>query len=437
MSVNSTEVARRRGIFAWLNQNISTGNAVTLLFCAWIAMTLMSFIAFLRPMLFEEVLLIPREQHGRITGMLLVVNDGIAFAAMLLFGKWSDTYGRRRLFSIGILILALAITLNPFAGDLTGLILVQFVIGVGFAGTSVMISSMLQDYPQEQYRGKFLGIASIAAGLGMLFLALVITRIPEMLTTRGYSPAAAISITFWVGAGLATLAAVVGYIGLNREVVAPTEQKPPLLKGLREALLAAKLNKKIRLGYAAGFASRGDLAMIGTLFPLWFMHVGKKAGMESAEVLATSGMMFGVITLAGFVAGPAIGFLSDKIRREVTVTIVFGLAALAYTLTGLVEDPFNMKVMLPVCLLLGLAEVGAIVACGTLVGQEAPKETRGTIIAWYQVFGGIGIAVCVLAGGYLFDRVAPTAPFLMMGVVNLIVMFLGWSTCRQVAATDV
>ena len=93
-----------------------------------------------------------------------------------------------------------------------------------------------------------------------------------------------------------------------------------------------------------------------------------------------------------------------------------------------------MKIIVPCCILLGFAEVGAIVFCGILVGQEAPPETRGTIIGWYQIFGGLGITVCVLAGGVLFDRIAPTAPFLMMGVINLLVFFLGWYTSVRVAA---
>ena len=99
-------------------------------------------------MLFEEVLNIPREQHGTITGILLISNDVVAFAAMLAFGNLSDRLGRRVLFALGIFILALGIGLNPFARGFADLVLIQLVVGVGFAGTSVMIGSMLQDYPQ-------------------------------------------------------------------------------------------------------------------------------------------------------------------------------------------------------------------------------------------------------------------------------------------------
>ena len=153
--------------------------------------------------------------------------------------------------------------------------------------------------------------------------------------------------------------------------------------------------------------------------------------MESADILARSGMMFGVIAISGVIAGPTIGYFSDKLRREVTVTLVFALAAVAYTLTGLVEDPFDMRLIVPCCILLGFAEIGAIVSCGTLIGQEAPVATRGTVIGWYQIFGGIGITACVVSGGLLFDRVAPTAPFLMMGVINLLVFLFGWYTSVQ------
>jgi hypothetical protein len=75
---------------------------------------------------------------------------------------------------------------------------------------------------------------------------------------------------------------------------------------------------------------------------------------------------------------------------------------------------------LPLFVLLAVGQGSAIIASVTLVGQEAPAKERGTIVATSGLFGAIGILGAAVIGGRLFDSVGPSAPFVMLGLLQLV-----------------
>ena len=91
------------------------------------------------------------------------------------------------------------------------------------------------------------------------------------------------------------------------------------------------------------------------------------------------------------------------------------LAALGYGSMGLITSPLD-NAMIPAFILLAIGQGSAIIASVTLVGQEASPAERGTVIATNGWFGAVGILIASLLGGYLFDRLGPWAPFVMIGV---------------------
>ena len=90
---------------------------------------------------------------------------------------------------------------------------------------------------------------------------------------------------------------------------------------------------------------------------------------------------------------------------------------------GQVENPFAASTI-PVAIMLGIGEISVIITGGSLMGQEARPQIRGAIVGVFGIIGGLGIMVCNLAGGVVFDRIGPTAPFTLMGFVNATLMLL-------------
>jgi len=136
---------------------------------------------------------------------------------------------------------------------------------------------------------------------------------------------------------------------------------------------------------------------------------------------------------------PVMGFICDRLTRVQAVTLGLAIAGSGYILMSMVGDPFGpingpgdvFKVLFTdplssetLCagVLLGMGETSVIVSVGALLGQEARGEYRGSIVGVFGQFGGLGILVTTLVGGQLFDGVGRTAPFFMMGLLNLVLM---------------
>jgi MFS family permease len=64
--------------------------------------------------------------------------------------------------------------------------------------------------------------------------------------------------------------------------------------------------------------------------------------------------------------------------------------------------------------------MSAITASQTLIGQEAPAEHRGSIIGMFSFFGAAGVMFVTSVGGRIFDAIDPSAPFVLVGAINIL-----------------
>jgi MFS family permease len=175
------------------------------------------------------------------------------------------------------------------------------------------------------------------------------------------------------------------------------------------------------LAYGMAFASRGDLAVLTAFFSLWVVQQGNAAGMTAAEATAKAGMLFGLSQLAGLLWAYPIGLIVDRMNRMTGMCIAFGLATVGYLALGQIDDPFG-SIILVACILAGMGESSAVIAGGVLIGQEAPAKSRGAVLGTFSLMGATGIMILSFLGGVVFDKIGQTAPFTMMGFVNMAVL---------------
>ena len=55
--------------------------------------------------------------------------------------------------------------------------------------------------------------------------------------------------------------------------------------------------------------------------------------------------------------------------------------------------------------------------------RNMKATVRGTLNGIAFFFGGVGTTIFVYVGGVLFDKVAPWAPFVVVGIADLVVIF--------------
>jgi MFS family permease len=117
------------------------------------------------------------------------------------------------------------------------------------------------------------------------------------------------------------------------------------------------------------------------------------------------------------------GWLMDRLDRVTALALAMALAAVGYTALGLIGDPASTDIYF-FLILLGVGELSAILAGQALLGQQAPRDFRGSVIGLAGFCGALGVLGAHSFGGWLFDAWRPGAPFVMMGLVNLIVFLL-------------
>lgn len=396
-------------------------NGVTLLFTCLTGIPFLVIINFIQPYILSEMLNIPHQQQGSISGYLAILHEIIVLVIVGPIGALADRIGRRRILGAGYILAAIGLMVYPFAATVLGLSLIRGIYAVGAAAIVATYSATLTDYPQEKSRGKLVALAAVLNGLGILALTAIGGNLPAWLTAAGYSPIAAGRLAMALVGAACMLSGIIVARGLkgNDRGSAGTSRQP-FMELLARGFGAAR-NPRIAVSYASAFAARGDVVVIGTFVSLWGTQAGMAQGMTAAEGLAKATIVFAVIQTAALLISPVIGILNDRINRVTALVVGMGLAAVGYFLFGLQDSPFGNSSM-AIAFVLGIGQVSAILAGTTLVGQEADPEITGVTLGVWAFCGALGIMAGSLLGGLLFDLWRPGAPFLFVALINFLVM---------------
>jgi MFS family permease len=264
----------------------------TYYFAALFSTCLMALMNFVQPFVLSELLHVPKAEQGALSGTLAFYGELVIIACVGTAGVLSDRYGRRTIYAAGFVVMAIAYAGYPFAGDVSQLILLRCVFGVGAACVSAMLATVIADYACEEDRGKATGTMGIMNGLGILLALFLLAKLPLILSRRGLTLATAGKTTYALVALLCLMTAAVLMRGLSRAKPAANEKRG-FATLAREGLAAAK-DPTVALAYASAFVSRGDLAVVGTFLTLWVSQHGMDHGMDAGKALARAGTIAGI-----------------------------------------------------------------------------------------------------------------------------------------------
>ena len=414
----------------WFIPGYSGMNVFTLLFACLTSISAIAYMGFIQPYLLTEILHIPQAEQGALTGNLAAVQEVVVIMVMGVAGALSDRTGRKLIFVSGFLLLAAGYLIYPLANSVAQLYIFRCLFGVGAAVVPVMLSACIVDYIQEFSRARWLGVTSICNGLGVVIMATLLAKTPAMYLEYGADPIAAGRYAYWTATAVCLVAAAVLSFGLKPGGGGKTKAKVPLTQQLKAGLREGK-RPRMALAFMSAFIGRGDLVVIGTFFSLWIVQLGIEVGMSTGDSLAKAGMLFGLIQLSAMGWAVFMGIISDKFDRVSSMAFGLFIAAVGYTLMGTVADPFGSNIYL-MCVILGIGEISVIISAGALLGQQAPQKIRGSVVGVFGLVGAIGILFASKVGGEIYDSISPTAPFVMMGILNAALMFYAlWIRLRH------
>jgi EmrB/QacA subfamily drug resistance transporter len=362
-------------------------------------------------------------------------------AATPIYGKLSDTYGRRKLLLLALAIFAVTSGLCALAGSLGQLVVARALQGIGGAGLMAMSQAAIADVVSPRERGRYQaymastwGLASIAGpviggwvtdslswrwifwiNLPIALVAMVLCdRALRLLQTR---PGKA--RIDWAGAGLLTAAVSAWLLVLSWGGVEMPWMAPPILaltaaglvllalliwqeRRFSDPLLPPRLfaNSVFVRGVIIAFC--GALALFGGTFllPLYFQLVNGADAAMSGALLAP---FLGANCVGSVVAG-RLARRSGKMKGIMVVGLLGCL--LGFGLFALVTANTPSFVLVACQLVLGFA-LGLVMPCSLVTVQNAAERrdigaATGCLLFLRSMGGAFGSTMvgALLASGF-------------------------------------
>ncbi len=365
---------------------------------------------------------IPAREQGQWISALVLWTEFALLAVFGVVGVAADRIGRRQLFAVGLAFMGLSYVFHAYAGEMWQLFGTRVVYAIGIGAATGMLGTILADYPQEVSRGRVVAISGALTGLGVVLIKLMFGDGARLVVNSlGLPESSALTVGLFLIAVVAFVSAAVAAWGLQPGTPTEREERPPvkllLTAGVREAIK----NPRIAVAYAGAFVARSDLVILGSFLVLWGRFAVESAGITGAEAQAMSVRPFAAAQTAGLIWIVVLGFVLEKRDRLVALAVAFAVATIGYLGMWFVDDLLAPS-SIPLLCMLGAGQISAFWGATTLIGREARKASRGTVVGAFNLSGVLGILVFVALGGVLYDRYGPAAPFLMVGCANLLVM---------------
>ena len=397
-------------------------NALSIFPVAMLNNSVFAFMNFMQPYILEEHLGIARQIQGSVVGSVATMQEIMILLLTAVMGALADKAGRRPVFAIGLILMALAYFCFPLMTEIYHIYMVRALFAVGVSAASTVLLIYTGDYPEERSRGRLIGIMGLFQGIGVTLTSLVLVKMPSVFSDRGFDPIEAGTYTLWIGTLICLLAAIIVSIFLKPGLNQKNQNTSSFKKLFKEGYRAAKKDADIRLAYFASLAARGDLIVVGLYTFLWTSRFAIDNGMTIEEGYARGATIVPIIASTVLVTSPIFGFIIDRIGRIYGIMIAFTLASIGYTAMGFVDDPMSNSVI-PIAIVLGMGEGAAIISSTALIGKRAPVAIRGTVFGAFAMCGAVGQIIAGGVGGFLFDYIY-TGPYLLMGFLNFTVILL-------------
>lgn len=404
----------------WLVPGVSTANGWVLMFANFAVIGTLAFINVAQSYILHEHLKVADDVQGTISGNLAFWNEVILIVLSSPFGILADRIGRRPVIALSMVAVGAGFAIYAYADSVGMLTFGRIVYAFGAAAAAAMIATVAADYPQEISRGKMIGIGSLMNAFGIVGITAILGRVPTMLRADGMDPISAGQWMMLIGAAYCIFSAAIFQIGLKGGVP-QSESHRSTVAGLVRVGFTAARNPRVALSYAAAFASRGDLVVVGLFISLWAVQAGTAAGLDSAEALKRGTLVFVASQTTAMLWSPIMGLIMDRLNRVTSFALAMVFATFGYLGTAILESPLD-PLSMPVFMVLAIGQVSALMTSQALIGQEAPVRERGAVIGMFSLCGGIGVLFATGVGGRLFDSWAPFAPFVLMGGANIVLL---------------
>jgi MFS transporter, AAHS family, 4-hydroxybenzoate transporter len=328
----------------------------------------------------------------------------------LVFGPLADRVGRKRIIIFSTLAFGIGAFATAFAEDVTTLLVIRFLTGLGLGGAMPNAIALTAEYNPHRRRATMVMIMfcgfSVGAALGGLLAADLIPRFGwrSVFIIGGIAPLLMVPVLAWrlpesvrflatAGRAPERVAELLKRIS-PKTVFAPNARFVvhethlagiPVVHLFREGRAAVTL-----LLWVVFFMSLLDLYFLASWLPTVINDLG--ASVSLAAVIGS------LLQVGGVVATFALGSVIDRFSFR-ALALVYFVAVFA---VGAIGQLGHSAVLVSIAIFAaGFCVVGGQIAANALTAGFYPTSVRATGVGWALGIGRIGSIVGPLVGGVM------------------------------------
>jgi MFS transporter, AAHS family, 4-hydroxybenzoate transporter len=352
-----------------------------------------------------------------VSSALIGILAGSAFIASL-----GDSWGRRRILILSMVIIGISSIGTGFATGMTHLVIWRFITGLGLGSSIANATALTSDYVPSKRRAALVTVMFSGVSIGAFTSGYIADPIITAFGWRGL---------FTIGGAVPLVLAVVLAAALPeslRLLLARAPGDPRISKIL--ARLAPDVDARTVYARKQEVQRQSALELLskpylrGTLL-LWFVFfvnmfilyllVNWLPTLLSTQGWPSSDARRGavMIQLGGVMGGLILSYYVDKAKTVVATIAAYFLCAVAFGLFAILPSSGVSWWLL--LLVVGGGISGGQFVINALAAGFYPPIIRSTGVGWAFSIGRIGAVLSGFAGGLILER--QVAPFAVLGML--------------------
>jgi predicted MFS family arabinose efflux permease len=357
---------------------------------------------------------------GRL-GLLVSVYSWLLAMAALIMGPISDRIGRRRVLLWGAGTLAVSLALHGFADTFPTLLAMRALAGAAGGMLSGAAVSFVGDHFPYSRRGWATGWVMSGVPFGLV-IGIPVGRV--LAVAYGFRmPFEVFAVV--MAAAFVLILTVVPQPDVEREA------EPVSITGSLRRYRRLLGESDVRVATATYFLMYFGLGLLVVYLPQWLTERFPLEMTLFGRPLEFFGLPFDFIAalfflggLAGVLAGPKAGTLSDRLgRKPIILASCVGLAVVTLILTWVVTERW---VAFPVYIAIMVLFAMRMAPLQALLTALVSARRRGTFLSLTIAIGQIGTGLGASLGGLLYADFGYRANTVVSAIVVVLLALLVW-----------
>jgi AAHS family 4-hydroxybenzoate transporter-like MFS transporter len=332
--------------------------------------------------------------------LAMVFSMGLAGMALggLVLAPMADRFGRRRMVTVAMMVMALAMALSSLTRSVVELAAVRFVVGTGIGTVLACISAIAARVAPPRYRNFAVGVLQAGYPIGAMITGFVTAWV---LPVAGWQNV--LIGTSLVSAALVPIILAVLPANLDHGDAHARTSIVDVVSGTRRA-------DSIRLWVAT---ICGFMALY--FVTSWITKLSIEAGLPQTQAIIASA----VYNFGAFSGTVGMSILGTRYDVKVLCAVLLALTAGVFLFFGGVAMP--LLGVLATAFVMGVTLQGGFNMLYPLAAQVYPDHVRATGIGWAFGIGRIGAFTGPLLGGWGLGAHLPLLAIFGMFCVPLLI----------------